>query len=78
LRSCPETAIRDDVFGYMLHVIDIATNKVLAATDRREPCDVLSLLDRAFESSDEHVRRREHRPSSLKNRQRHAGTQLMR
>ena len=34
----------DKTFGYMLHVIDIATNKVLAAAGRREPCDVLDLL----------------------------------
>ncbi len=36
--------IRDDVFGYVLHVIDIATNKVLASAGRREPRDVLDLL----------------------------------
>jgi hypothetical protein len=36
--------IRDDIFGYVLHVIDIATNKVLAAAGRREPRDVLDLL----------------------------------
>lgn len=36
--------IRDDVFGYVLHVIDIATNKALAAAGRREPRDVLDLL----------------------------------
>lgn len=35
---------RDDVFGYVLHVIDIATNKALAAAGRREPRDVLDLL----------------------------------
>jgi hypothetical protein len=37
-------AIRDDEFGYVLHVIDIATNKALAAAGRREPRDVLDLL----------------------------------
>ena len=36
--------IRDDIFGYVLHVIDIATNKALAAAGRREPRDVLDLL----------------------------------
>ena len=36
--------VRDDVFGYVLHVVDIATNKVLAAAGRREPRDVLDLL----------------------------------
>jgi hypothetical protein len=37
-------ALRDDVFGYVLHIIDIATNKALAAAGRREPRDVLDLL----------------------------------
>jgi hypothetical protein len=36
--------VRDDVFGYVLHVIDIAVNKALAAAGRREPRDVLDLL----------------------------------
>ena len=36
--------VRDDVFGYVLHLIDIATNKALAAAGRREPRDVLDLL----------------------------------
>ena len=36
--------IHDDVFGYVLHVIDIATNKALAGAGRREPRDVLDLL----------------------------------
>lgn len=36
--------VRDDMFGYVLHVIDIATNKALAAAGRREPRDVLDLL----------------------------------
>jgi len=35
---------RDELFGYMLHPIDIATNKALAAGGRREPRDVLDLL----------------------------------
>jgi hypothetical protein len=36
--------VRDDLFGYVLHVIDIAVNKALAAAGRREPRDVLDLL----------------------------------
>jgi hypothetical protein len=36
--------VRDDIFGYVLHIIDIATNKALAAAGRREPRDVLDLL----------------------------------
>src|SRR5262249_15556378 len=36
--------VRDDVFGSVLHVVDIAVNKALAAAGRREPRDVLDLL----------------------------------
>ncbi len=36
--------VRDEVFGYVLHVVDIATNKALAAAGRREPRDVIDLL----------------------------------
>ena len=36
--------IRDAVFGYRLHMVDLATNKALAAAGRREPRDVLDLL----------------------------------
>jgi hypothetical protein len=36
--------VRDDVFGYRLHIFDLAANKVLAAGGRREPRDVLDLL----------------------------------
>jgi hypothetical protein len=36
--------IQDELFGYMLHVIDIATNKAMAAAGRRAPRDVLDLL----------------------------------
>jgi hypothetical protein len=36
--------MRDDVFGYLLHPVDLATNKVGAAYGRREPRDVLDLL----------------------------------
>lgn len=35
---------RDDLFGYRLHVFDIAANKALAAAGRREPRDALDLL----------------------------------
>ena len=35
---------KDDLFGYRLHMFDIATNKALAAAGRREPRDVLDLL----------------------------------
>ena len=37
-------AIQDDLFGFVLHPADIATNKALAAAGRREPRDVLDLL----------------------------------
>ena len=37
-------AMTDDLFGYRLHVADIATNKALAAAGRREPRDVLDLI----------------------------------
>jgi hypothetical protein len=36
--------IRDEVFGYMLHPINLAANKVAAAYGRREPRDVVDLL----------------------------------
>src|SRR5271170_92154 len=34
----------DDLFGYILHPIDLATNKVAAAYGRREPRDVVDLI----------------------------------
>jgi hypothetical protein len=34
----------DELFGYVLHLADIATNKALAAAGRREPRDVVDLL----------------------------------
>ena len=34
----------DETFGYILHPIDLATNKVSAAYGRREPRDVVDLL----------------------------------
>jgi len=36
--------IQDELFGYRLHVADLATNKALAAAGRSEPRDVLDLL----------------------------------
>ena len=36
--------MRDEAFGYVLHPVDIATNKVAAAYGRREPRDVVDLL----------------------------------
>lgn len=36
--------LRDDTFGYVLHPVDLATNKVAAAYGRREPRDVVDLL----------------------------------
>ena len=37
-------AVPDAVFGYVLHAVDLATNKVSAACGRREPRDVVDLL----------------------------------
>lgn len=37
-------AIPDKVFGYVLDPVDLATNKVAAAADRREPRDVVDLV----------------------------------
>jgi hypothetical protein len=36
--------IPDETFGYILHPVDLATNKVAAAYGRREPRDVVDLL----------------------------------
>jgi hypothetical protein len=36
--------VRDDLFGYRLHIFDLAANKALAASGRREPRDALDLL----------------------------------
>jgi hypothetical protein len=36
--------LRDETFGYVLHPIDLATNKVGAAYGRQEPRDVVDLL----------------------------------
>jgi hypothetical protein len=37
-------AMSDALFGYTLHLVDIATNNALAATGRRAPRDALDLL----------------------------------
>jgi hypothetical protein len=34
----------DELFGYVLHPVDLAANKASAAADRREPRDVVDLL----------------------------------
>lgn len=36
--------LKDPLFGYRLHVFDLAANKALAAAGRREPRDVLDLI----------------------------------
>jgi hypothetical protein len=36
--------IKDELFGYVLHPIDLATNKVMSAAGRREPRDVVDLV----------------------------------
>jgi hypothetical protein len=36
--------VRDEAFGYILHPVDLAVNKVMAAAGRREPRDVVDLL----------------------------------
>ena len=33
--------MKDETFGYLLHPVDLATNKVMAATGRREPRDLV-------------------------------------
>ena len=35
---------RDELFGYVLHPVDLATNKASAAADRREPRDIVDLI----------------------------------
>ena len=37
-------AVKDDLFGYMLHPIDLATNKVMAAAGRQKPADAVDLI----------------------------------
>lgn len=36
--------IRDDVFGYVLHPVDLALNKIMAAAGRRELRDIVDLV----------------------------------
>ena len=36
-------AEKDDVFGYRLHPVDLAADKILAAVDRNEPRDIIDL-----------------------------------
>ena len=36
--------LKDELFGYVLHPIDLATNKVMAAAGRRKPADVVDLV----------------------------------
>jgi hypothetical protein len=36
-------AQQDELFGYVLHPVDLATNKASAAADRREPRDIVDL-----------------------------------
>ena len=36
--------VRDETFGYILHPVDLAVNKVMAAADRREVRDVVDLV----------------------------------
>ena len=35
--------VPDDQFGYVLHIVDLAVNKVTAAASRREPRDIVDL-----------------------------------
>lgn len=35
---------RDELFGYVLHPVDLATNKAAAAADRRTPRDIVDLV----------------------------------
>jgi len=36
--------LKDELFGYVLHPIDLATNKVMAAAGRRKPADIVDLV----------------------------------
>ncbi|MBF0456540.1 MAG: hypothetical protein HQK99_01425 [Nitrospirae bacterium] len=36
--------VRDDTFGFVLHPLDLAMNKVMAAAGRREPRDVVDII----------------------------------
>jgi hypothetical protein len=37
-------AVKDPEFGYVLHMVDLAVNKIMAAASRREPRDVVDLV----------------------------------
>jgi hypothetical protein len=37
-------AVRDPEFGYVLHPVDLAVNKLMAAASRREPRDIVDLV----------------------------------
>ena len=37
-------AVKDELFGYMLHPVDLAANKIMAAAGRREPRDIVDLV----------------------------------
>jgi hypothetical protein len=36
--------MKDDLFGYVLHPVDLATNKVMAAVGRQKPADLVDLV----------------------------------
>jgi hypothetical protein len=36
--------VQDDQFGFVLHIVDLAVNKVMAAASRREPRDIVDVL----------------------------------
>ncbi len=36
--------VKDELFGYALHPIDLATNKVMAAAGRQKPADLVDLI----------------------------------
>ena len=36
--------VRDDLFGYMIHPVDLATNKVMAAAGRQKAADAVDLI----------------------------------
>jgi hypothetical protein len=36
--------VKDELFGYVLHPVDLATNKVMAAASRQKPADAVDLL----------------------------------
>ncbi len=36
--------VKDDQFGFVLHIVDLAINKTMAAASRREPRDIVDLL----------------------------------